>query len=563
MQRLEASEKALRKIFCADYDFLIPDYQRPYAWGKEQAGELLSDLTTALERGEGEPYFLGSVVLIKQPDVPRAEVVDGQQRLTTLTILFAVLAHLTLDEETAGELRELIIEPGRKLLGLEAKPRLELRPKDAGFFRKYVQVPPRLDDLLALNDNELFSDAQRAIKANTGYLLGKLEEWTPERRLALGQLLLQRTYLVVVSTADLASAYRIFSVLNTRGLDLSPTDVFKSQVMGAIGESQREEYARKWEDAEDDTGRADFADLFGHIRMIASRQRAKEGLLREFPVQVLSGYKPGDMRPFVDDEVVPYARAYCEIRDATYGLAGSGGERVNAWFRRLVRLDNSDWWPPALWAMRRHRGDPEFLDGFLQRLERLAASMLIRRVYTTPRVERYARLLTELAQGHGLGAPAFDLDADEITGTVELLDGNLYLSTRVRKYVLLRLDEILSAADGPVFQHKLITIEHVLPQNPEPGSAWCEKFTPAQRAEWTHRLANLVLLNRTKNPEAARLAFGKKKEKYFGGPSGVATFALTVQVLGRDDWTPDLLKDRQTELLDRLTAEWKLHATAP
>ena len=54
-----------------------------------------------------------------------------------------------------------------------------------------------------------------------------------------------------------------------------------------------------------------------------------------------------------------------------------------------------------------------------------------------------------------------------------------------------------------------------------------------------------------------------KKEKYFGGPSGVATFALTVQVLGKADWTPGLLKDRQADLLGRLTAEWKLDATAP
>jgi hypothetical protein len=563
MQRLEASEKALGKIFFADYDFLIPDYQRPYAWGKDQAAELLDDLATALDRDEGEPYFLGSIVLIKGPDVPRAEVVDGQQRLTTLTILFAVLAHLAADEQTARELRELIIEPGRKLLGLEAKPRLELRPKDAEFFRKYVQVPQRLEHLLALNDNELYSDAQRAIKVNTDYLLGTLEKWVPERRLALGQLLLQRTFLVVVSTADLASAYRIFSVLNTRGMDLSPTDVFKSQVIGAIDQTLREEYARKWEDAEDEVGRVGFADLFGHIRMIFSRQRAKEGLLREFPVQVLSGYQPGSVRSFVDDELVPYARAYCEIRDASYGLADCGGDRINAWFRRLVRLDNSDWWPAALWAMRHHRGNPEFLDGFLQRLERLAASMLIRRVYTTPRVERYARLLTELADGRGLGSPAFDLDAGEIVDTVLLLNGDLYLSTRVRKYVLLRLDEVLSAADGPVFQHKLITIEHVLPQNPKPGSEWSKKFTPAQREEWTHRLANLVLLNRTKNPEAARFDFADKKKRYFGGPHGVATFALTVQVLAKNDWTPGILRNRQKELLNKLTAEWKLEGKAP
>jgi uncharacterized protein DUF262/uncharacterized protein DUF1524 len=561
MQRLEASEKALGKIFCEDYDFQIPDYQRPYAWGKEQAAELLDDLSGALDREEGEPYFLGSVVLIKQPDVPRAQVVDGQQRLTTLTILFAVLAHLAADEDTARELGELIIEPGRKLLELEAKPRLELRPKDAGFFRKYVQSPGRLSDLLTLNDNELDSDAQRAIQANTKLILQNLEEWTAGRRLALGQLLLQRTYLVMVSTADLASAYRIFNVLNTRGLDLSPADVFKSQVIGAIGEDQRDGYARKWEDAEDDVGRGDFADLFGYIRMIVSKQRAKEGLLREFPQQVLSDYQPDGMRRFVDDELVPYARAYCEIRDADYGLAQDGGDRVNAWFRRLVRLDNSDWWPVALWAMRYHRGDPEFLDGFFRRLERLAASMLIRRVYTTPRVERYTRLLAEL-DDCGLDAPAFDLDAGEIDDTVRLLNGDLYLVTRVRMYVLLRLDELLSAEDGPLFQQKRITIEHVLPQNPRPGSEWCDTFTLAQRAEWTHRLANLLLLNRTKNPQAARYGFATKKEKYFSGPSGVTTFALTVQVLSSSSWTADTLKERQTDLLSKLITGWQLDTNA-
>ena len=455
---------------------------------------------------------------------------------------------------------EVITEPGRKLLGLKAKPRLELRPKDAGFFAKYVQAPQRLDDLQALNDNELYSDAQRAIKENAGYLAKALGAWAAERRLALGQLLLQRTYLVVVSTADLASAYRIFSVLNTRGLDLSPTDVFKSGVIGAIDEGQREAYARRWEDAEDDLGRGEFGDLFGHIRMIFNRQRAKEGLLKEFPEQVLARFEPGGMTSFVDEELVPYARAYCEIRDVDYGLVESGGDRVNAWFRRLLRLDNSDWWPAALWAVRHHRGDPQFLDEFMRRLERLAASMLIRRVYTTPRVERYARLLTELDRSEGLEASAFDLDAAERAYTVELLDGDLYLSTRVRRYVLLRLDELLSAEDGAVFPHKLITIEHVLPQNPPDESEWCQKFSPAQRAEWTHRLANLVLLNRTKNPEAARSDFTRKKEKYFGGPHGVATFALTVQVLASRDWTPDILKNRQSELLNSLNAEWRLDA---
>src|SRR2546423_15250991 len=96
---LEAAEKTLLDIFCDKYLFRIPSYQRPYAWTTEQTSELLDDITTACgESGEvanASPYFLGSIVLIKEPQASEADVVDGQQRLTTLTILLSVLRDLS------------------------------------------------------------------------------------------------------------------------------------------------------------------------------------------------------------------------------------------------------------------------------------------------------------------------------------------------------------------------------------------------------------------------------------------------------------------------------------
>ena len=93
--------------------------------------------------------------------------------------------------------------------------------------------------------------------------------------------------------------------------------------------------------------------------------------------------------------------------------------------------------------------------------------MFIRRVYTSPRVDRYARLLTELDSGAGLDASAFELGEDEVVETAALLNGDIYLAnSRVRRYVLLRLEELISAAGNPIFQPKTITIEHVLPQHP-------------------------------------------------------------------------------------------------
>jgi hypothetical protein len=558
MQQLEAHEKPLAKVFCGDYDFRIPHYQRPYAWGNDQAAELLNDLSDALERNEDEPYFLGSLVLIKEPNQPAAEVIDGQQRLTTLTILFSALAALETDSTNAELYRQHIIEKGNALQGLPSKPRLELRPKDAAFFRKFIQETQSFAPLLALDPNQLTTDSQLAIQTNARLLHDRLAEWTPERRFELGRLLVNRTYLVVVSTPDLASAHRIFSVMNARGLDLSPADVFKAEVIGGITETLREDYAHKWEDAEESLGRAEFADLFLHIRMIFGRRRGRQELLKEFPEQVLDLFKPDRMVAFVDEELVPFTRANRQIRDADYVHDSDLADAVNAWFRQLSLLDNNDWRPAALWAMRHHYGDPAFLDQFLRRLERLAASMLIRRIYTTPRVDRYVRLLGELNAGQGLDAPSFELDSSEREFTWTMLDGDLYHVHRVRRYVLLRLDGLLAAENGTIQQPKYATIEHVLPQNPVPGSQWRADFTDDERELWTHRLANLVLLNKQKNSEAANYDFEVKKNSYFTGKSGVTTYALTTSLLTYPEWTPKVLEARQLDLLGHLAEEWQL-----
>jgi hypothetical protein len=141
---------------------------------------------------------------------------------------------------------------------------------------------------------------------------------------------------------------------------------------------------------------------------------------------------------------------------------------------------------------------------------------------------------------------------------LQVLASNVYKVPPVRKYVLLRLDEIISAQPGVTFDHKIITVEHVLPQNPKTGSDWMEDFNDDEREYWTDRLANLVLLNRRKNSEAQNFDFSDKKTKYFSGEYGVATFGLTVQVLAFNEWTPSVLVKREQYLVGLLQKEWQL-----
>ena len=146
--------------------------------------------------------------------------------------------------------------------------------------------------------------------------------------------MLERTFLVVVSTPDQESAYRIFSVMNARGLDLSPTDIFKADIIGAIHEDQQDTYADKWDSEESDLGRDGFTDLFRDIRTISTRERAKRELLKEFPEQVLNNYlSAGKATNFVDEVLVPFSDAFelAEILLLRGVQSGVGdGQRVAA-----------------------------------------------------------------------------------------------------------------------------------------------------------------------------------------------------------------------------------------
>ncbi len=557
IKQIDAGEVQLGKLFTADYDFEIPDYQRPYAWGKNQALQLLDDLKSSLDRDTDEPYFLGSVVLVKEGGVAAAEVIDGQQRLTTLTILLAVLRDLTDDVALRTDVQKFVEEPEVVWNSQPAKPRLRLRDRDAKFFRQQIQTTGVVAGLVGLSDNAVDTDAQKAIRDNARALHDELAGWTADQRKQLFVMMAARTFVVVVSTPDLNSAYRIFSVMNARGLPLTPPDIFKSQVIGAMADCDRPLYADLWEDLEQELGREEFGDLFLYLRTIVAKTRAVRSLLIEFPDQVLGQYLPANGKAFIDGLLEPYALADQRLLNQDFDPDGAWDD-VNAWLKRLAQIDNDDWRPAALWALRNHKDDPEFLDKFLRKLERLAASFLLRRAYTTPRVTRYLDLLNQLENGDGLQSVAFDLTSDEQRETRERINGEIYLVNPVRKYVLLRLDSLLAADPGASYSHKIITVEHVLPQNPSADSQWLKDFTEDQREHWTHRLGNLLLLNRTKNAQAQNYEFTVKKDKYFKGTKGVPLFALTTQVLGLETWTPAVVEQRQVALTEQLFHEWEL-----
>jgi hypothetical protein len=554
--KISGHEAPVGKIFSDDFVFTTPSYQRPYSWKKEQAGELLDDLLQALGVGnlpveDLSPYFLGSIVLIKD-DIPPSEVVDGQQRLTTLVILFAALRDLAPQDE-AEELTGYIYEKAKKLSNIPDRFRLTARTRDAVFFRECIQKENGFRQLKQLT--AILKDPQKNMRDNALHLLLKLQQVSAERRLRLAGFILSRCFMIVVTTPDFDAAYRIFSILNDRGMNLSYADILKAEIIGKVPPKLEDLYTARWENCEEALGLESFRELFGHIRMIHMRKKLARTVLQEIRDNMKPTEKPTE---FIDNVLVPMSDAYNEILKARYKSTEKVDQinRVLGWLRRI---DNADWQPPAIHFVAKHHDEPDVLLRFLTDLERLAAGQMIYRTAINDRLSRYGSLISAIDNDKDLYAAEspLQLSEEERRRIRESLNGSIYEVAQTRLLILLRLDEAVAGA-GSTYEHGMVTIEHVLPQAPSMGSKWLTWWPDAEkREESVHRLGNLALLDHRKNSQAQNFDFDHKKTKYFL-QKGVSPFSLTSQVLAETEWTPAIFEKRQTALVARLCDIWRL-----
>src|SRR5262245_30263184 len=208
----------LRELFADPLQIEVPPYQRSYVWTSAEAGRLLDDITSAMEvEGEGAEaadYFLGTMLFI---DGDRAallrdgwplrgpgrafEVVDGLQRLTTLTILFCVLRDLDADARAASHARLAVaIRAGA---GSNAKPRLTLRGMDENFFQSYVRGPGACR---IMPGDDRLSPAEERILEVRQHFLAALLDFDSAQRQRLAEFLLERCAVVLVATIGIDRA---------------------------------------------------------------------------------------------------------------------------------------------------------------------------------------------------------------------------------------------------------------------------------------------------------------------------------------------------------------------
>lgn len=542
--------------------FRIPEYQRPYVWERDHVLELLEDVNTAMQDDSESEYFLGSIVFnIKENSknnqkFQEYDLLDGQQRLTTLFLLIAVGRDLSEDEDLRKTCSEFMYQKENKFKGIPERLRIvfDIRDDVKEFINKYVK-----EDKGTLKDEELkeLSNSKRIDKSikNMANAILTIKEYYNINNINLGEFyeyLFTKVLMVYVASEDLDDAFKLFTVLNDRGVKLRSSDILKASNLKEVEESEREKYAKIWEDLENQFG--DYFDNFlSHIRTILVKTKAKKNLLDEYEKLI---YKNNLLSKGKNtfDFVKKYKEIYNLVLENSYFDKFNNYDIDNLLTVMKETFPSDIWVPPLLKYFEKFRY--ENIDVFIKKIERKASYEWIMQYTPTKRIENMNAIIKIIEDANNSDDV---LNKDELNQVKtdklkQTLQEEIY-GRRFARYILYKLEYLRLGNTQKINIPKHISVEHILPQNPEENSQWVKDFSEEERKEWTDKLGNLVLISRIKNSSLSRLDFKDKQEKYF--KKSIEVFPCVSKIMQNNEWDLDTLKQNQEEQLNLLMESYE------
>lgn len=547
---VRAQESSLSDVFAPGEKLRMPPYQRSYSWGETEALDLLGDLQEATDAQI--PHFIGAVVFVHGDEPGILEIVDGQQRLTTLTILLCVLRDLESDKDRANALHALIADDARPILGEGANWRIALNYQDGAFFRDTIQRPGSTLDLQA-DPGE--SESQARMAANAAAFHKELGGLDAAQRRALVEIVMKGCALVRVVVDNKDQGFKVFRVLNTRGKEPGAHDIIKTELFqrARFTSSDAARYAERWSEHEAMLGGNAFDDLLRQIRTIFDRG-TKGDIVAAFQKGTLAKI---DARKFLDEMLPAYVRSYRQIETAQLDESPNSESIANC-LHQMRALEQQNWRAPALHFLAERGPDDPSAPEFFQNLERLSFVMQLLIHDRDQRGRRFARVTEAVRNDRVLLSKSgpFAISRDEARKTRERLIGR-FATFGQRRAIALRLCAAL-AGGRTIPPESDATVEHVLPRTIPEDSHWLVTWPDAsKRREQCDTIGNFVLLTTKVNQKADRLDYRAKKEIYFNGGGG-QEFALTRDLMEQDAWTPEIVRKRTEKLAGILADAWGL-----
>ena len=254
-------------------------------------------------------------------------------------------------------------------------------------------------------------------------------------------------------------------------------------------------------------------------------------------------------------ETIDFIERYYDIYDKTIlDPKLSSNEYKNLITIMNIGLPSSDWIPPVLLFTDKFRENR--LPDFLRKLELKFTSDWLSQYTSTERIKNMNEILKEIEkEGQTVdnllnNKELFKISKENFENALNRKD---FYKKKYAKYILLKYDFLKSSNTALISNYRNISIEHILPQNPDENSQWQRDFTENEIEDLKHNLGNLILINGKKNTSLGNLDFILKKERYL--KKRIDIFPSGKVFLQETEWKPQSIKDRQKEMIDTLLKE--------
>ncbi len=551
---MDARKGNIYEILNGNKQFLIPVYQRYYSWDKEQCERLWNDIVDMQKKGKGS-HFVGSIVNIAEQAMPtgvqKYMIIDGQQRMTTLTLLLLALRNYAVKnpEDTtinAHRIDNMLLK--NEYENGDERYKLLLTETDRDILIRLVEDKPIAENTKSkLLDNYIFFSGKIADK--------ELQPATVYE--SIGKL--QIVNITLERSVDDAQA--IFESLNSTGKELSESDLIRNYVlMGLEPTEQTYVYEHLWRpmellfayETQDSVMDRFFRD---YLTMKLTRIPKQDRVYEEFKLYHLN-CEFGTVRELCQD-LLAYAKYYTDMV-----FKRSGDKALKTLYEDVndLRMEVSY---PFLLKVHNDYSEGVITEDELLEIIRMCISYVFRRsicdIPTNSLNKTFATLRNEIKMDDYINSiKAFFVmrddykefpDDDKFTAAFVLRD--IY-NMRSRNFILSHLENFDNRAPIVIENY---TIEHIMPQNKNLSSEWQQELGPNWREvqkTYLHTIGNLTLT--AYNSEMSDRPFMVKMDMHGGFKE--SALRLNAYVVRLTEWNEKQIKERARQLAEKAKEIW-------
>ena len=551
---MDAKAKPIEEILHSGHQFLVPFFQRNYSWKRDNWERLSNDIWSLLEEQSRKKHFLGPLVCAGMPPIPgevnKFQLIDGQQRLTTLSLLLLALRNVARekgDEELADEIHETLLVHRHK----KGNQRYKLVPRTGD--REVYQA--------MLDDKQFDLTSPRLLTEGYEYFRKLVQTYCVEdvsRLKSLFDTIINRLYLVVI-TLEQEDPYEIFDSLNSTGLPLEESDLIRNFLFMQVPLDEQDEFQSQcWQDFENSFDKDGLAinptRFYREFLMRDGKYIKRDSVFSEFR----DFYEQAKPTP---EKCVELLQQYLKLARiiASEGNGLPAGSRIA--LQQLNAMDVEATANPLLLHLLNRYSAKSLSEAALTQCLKSTTSFVFRRTISNESTRAYGKWFCECIAELG-DAPAEKLAAyllhrgwpDDESFIRSAVEFQLYRREHRKCRTALQAIELAYGhKEAPALAP--MQIEHVMPQSlpkGEAGKEWRSYLGDSaerQHKLWLDTLGNLTLTGY--NGNLSNKGFTEKKRIFVE-----SKLSMNESIASSDSWTVEKIRTRGKQLAEKLASIW-------